>query len=69
MNFCFRCRASQDCPSFLLDYDKSACFRLDINTEDSRDIIVPSDTRCSVMLIEMSRHICHTAVSSQVLVT
>jgi len=40
-----RCRASQDCPSFLLDYDKSACFRLDINTEDSRDIIVPTDTR------------------------
>ena len=37
-----RCRASQDCPSFLLDYDKSACYRLDINTEGSRDIITPA---------------------------
>ena len=40
-----RCRASQDCPSFLLDYDRSACFRLDINTEDSRELIVPSESR------------------------
>ena len=59
----FRCRASQDCPSFLLDYDKSACFRLDINTEDSRDIIVPTDTRCAVMIISRDvspRHVtCH----------
>ena len=37
-----RCRASQDCPSFLLDYDKSACFRLDTNTEDRRDLITPA---------------------------
>ena len=34
-----RCRASQDCPAFLIDYDNAACYRLDTNTDDNREII------------------------------
>ena len=40
-----RCRASEDCPAFLLDYARSSCFRLDTNTEDDRSLIVPTQSR------------------------
>ena len=33
-----RCRASLDCPAFLIDYDKEACFKLDTNSEDNRQV-------------------------------
>merc|ERR1719431_885922 len=36
-----RCRASQDCPSFLIDYSASSCWRLDTNTEEDRDLVTP----------------------------
>ena len=42
---CCRCRASEDCPAFLLDYARSSCFRLDTNTEDDRSLIVPTQAR------------------------
>ena len=35
-NSYFRCRASQDCPAFIIEYDEEACYRLDTNTEDNR---------------------------------
>ena len=40
-----RCRASQDCPAFLIDYDNDACYRLDTNTDDSRELIVDTDRK------------------------
>ena len=35
-----RCRASLDCPAFLIDYDKEACFKLDTNSEDNRQVFL-----------------------------
>merc|ERR1719331_3417939 len=37
-----RCRASLDCPAFLIDYGLEACFRLDSTSEDGRELLVPS---------------------------
>ena len=44
MNF-FRCRELSDCEAFLLDYDNSACYQLDTNLEDNRDLIVNTNSR------------------------
>ena len=63
--FVCRCRASQDCPSFLLDYDRSACFRLNINTDDNRDIVVPTDSRCNTELLETS--CCNSILDQRIL--
>eukprot|EP00090_Calanus_glacialis_P030486 TRINITY_DN4919_c0_g1_i1.p1 TRINITY_DN4919_c0_g1~~TRINITY_DN4919_c0_g1_i1.p1 ORF type:complete len:724 (-),score=176.09 TRINITY_DN4919_c0_g1_i1:269-2440(-) len=40
-----RCRASQDCPAFLIDYDNDACYRLDTNSDDNRELIVDTDRK------------------------
>lgn len=40
-----RCRATQDCPAFMIDYDNDACYLLDTNTEDSRKLIVNTDRK------------------------
>ncbi len=34
MLFNFRCRASDDCDGFLIDYSRNACFRVDSNSDD-----------------------------------
>ena len=41
----YRCRASSDCPGFLVNYETESCFKLDFNTEDYRKDLVPSDAR------------------------
>ncbi|XP_023343636.1 uncharacterized protein LOC111713076 isoform X2 [Eurytemora carolleeae] len=40
-----RCRASEDCPAFLIDYEEEACYRLDTNTDDNRELIEPTEKR------------------------
>ncbi|XP_043226061.1 uncharacterized protein LOC122383576 [Amphibalanus amphitrite] len=37
-----RCRASTACPSFLVDYDRGACFRLDLTSEGRTHLLVPA---------------------------
>ena len=45
-SFCyFRCRASSDCPGFLVNYENESCYKLDFNTDDYRRDLVPSDSR------------------------
>ena len=40
-----RCRASRDCPAFQLDYDSSACYKLDTNTDDTAGLLESTDSR------------------------
>ena len=42
--FC-RCRASSDCPGFLINYERESCFRVDFNTDDRRDDLIPATSR------------------------
>lgn len=40
-----RCRASSDCPGFLINYERESCFRVDFNTDDRRDDLLASRSR------------------------
>jgi len=40
-----RCRASSDCPGFLINYERESCFRVDFNTDDRRDDLIPATSR------------------------
>merc|ERR1719433_352854 len=43
-----RCRASSDCPGFLINYENESCFRVDFNSLDldrQRDVIPSTPTR------------------------
>ena len=37
-----RCRASLDCPGFIINYDSETCFKLDSNSDDIRKDLVPA---------------------------
>ena len=37
-----RCRVSAACPAFLVDYDRGACFRLDLTSEGRTQLLVPA---------------------------
>ena len=41
----YRCRASSDCPGYLVNYERESCFRVDFNTDDRRDDLIPSTSR------------------------
>ena len=40
-----RCRASSDCPGYLVNYERESCFRVDFNTDDRRDDLIPATSR------------------------
>ncbi|CAG0906160.1 unnamed protein product, partial [Darwinula stevensoni] len=40
-----RCRSSNNCPAFLVNYDQEACFKLDMNSEGQRDELKPAPAR------------------------
>ena len=41
----FRCRASDECPGFVINYERESCFRVDFNTDDRRDDLIPATSR------------------------
>lgn len=40
--FLFRCRASEDCDGFLVNYESEACFKVETNSADKRADIKPT---------------------------
>ena len=41
----FRCRASDECPGFVINYERESCFRVDTNTDDLREDLIPATSR------------------------
>jgi len=40
-----RCRASDECPGFVINYERESCFRVDTNTDDLREDLIPATSR------------------------
>jgi hypothetical protein len=40
-----RCRVSSDCPGYIVNYEQESCFRMDFNTDDRRDDLIPATSR------------------------
>ena len=43
--YIFRCRASDECPGFVINYERESCFRVDTNTDDLREDLIPATSR------------------------
>jgi len=40
-----RCRASEECPGYVINYERESCSRVDFNTDDRRDDLIPATSR------------------------
>ena len=45
--YLFRCRASSECPGFIVNYERESCFRIETNNDQDsdRDDLIPATSR------------------------